>query len=230
MNTTCRPIIFLCVLSLAFVRVSALAADNDIKLSKPAVVGKVSLEVALIAKKSVRNFTGEPLAEAQISQILWAANGNLPPDAVAGATYKVIPSAGGLYPLEIFLVTGKDTVSGIPEGVYSYDPLSNSLKLLAPGDNRTLLSHASLSQMWLARAPALVVIGAVFARTTSKYGNRGSQYVFMEAGSSNQNVYLQAEALGLHVGTVGAFNDAQVSAVLKLPSSVTPLLVMAIGK
>ncbi len=230
MNTTCRPIIFLCVLSLAFVRVSALAADNDIKLSKPAVVGKVSLEAALIAKKSVRNFTGEPLAEAQISQILWAANGNLPPDAVAGATYKVIPSAGGLYPLEIFLVTGKDTVSGIPEGVYSYDPLSNSLKLLAPGDNRTLLSHASLSQMWLARAPALVVIGAVFARTTSKYGNRGSQYVFMEAGSSNQNVYLQAEALGLHVGTVGAFNDAQVSAVLKLPSSVTPLLVMAIGK
>jgi SagB-type dehydrogenase family enzyme len=84
--------------------------------------------------------------------------------------------------------------------------------------------------MWLARAPALIIIGGVFGRTTSKYGDRGIQYVYMEAGSSNQNIYLQAEALGLHVGTVGAFNDAQVSAVLKLPAAVMPLLIVAVGK
>jgi SagB-type dehydrogenase family enzyme len=230
MNTPCRWLIVLSVIPVALTISPALAADNDIKLSKPALTGKLSLEAALVAKKSVRDFAAAPLTEMQISQILWAANGNLPVDAVTGATYKVVPSAGGLYPLEVFVVTGKDTVGGIPEGVYSYDAQANSLKLIAPGDNRTLLAHASLSQMWMARAPALVVIGAVFARTTSKYGNRGPQYVFMEAGNSSQNIFLQAESLGLHAGSVGAFNDAQVSAVLKLPASVTPLMIMAIGK
>lgn len=230
MNSPGRWLIALCVILVVLTIGPALAADNDIKLPKPAFTGKLSLEAALVAKKSVRNFAAAPLTEAQISQILWAANGNLPVDAVTGATYKVVPSAGGLYPLEVFLVTGKDTVGGIPEGVYSYDPQANSLKLVAPGDNRTLLAHAALSQMWMARAPAVVIIGAVFARTASRYGNRGPQYVFMESGNSCQNIYLQAESLGLHAGSVGAFNDAQVSAVLKLPASVTPLMIMAIGK
>lgn len=230
MNIRCRWLIVLSVISVALLISKANAAENDIVLPKPALSGKLPLEAALVTKKSVRDFSAVPLTQGQISQILWAANGNLPVDAVSGATYKVLPSAGGLYPLEVFVVVGKGSVGGIPEGVYSYDPQANSLKLITPGDNRTLLAHASLSQMWMARAPVLVVIGAVFGRTTSKYGNRGPQYIFMEAGSSTQNIFLQAESLGLHVGSVGAFNDAQVSAVLKLPSSVTPLMIMAIGK
>lgn len=230
MSTKCRYVILLCGLAVALSPFPAVSAENDIKLPKPSIVGKISLEAAVLAKKSVRNFTGEPLTTAQVSQVLWAANGNLPADAVTGATYKVLPSAGGLYPLEVFLVSGKNTIEGIPEGVYSYDPQNSLLRLIAGGDNRSLLAHAALSQMWLARAPALIIIGGVFGRTTSKYGDRGIQYVFMEAGSSNQNIYLQAEALGLHVGTVGAFNDAQVSAVLKLPAAVMPLLIVAVGK
>jgi SagB-type dehydrogenase family enzyme len=161
---------------------------------------------------------------------LWAANGDLPHDAVTGATTKVIPSAGGLYPLEVYLVAGKDTVGKIPAGVYRYNPRNNSLQPVNAGDHRAPLGHAALSQMWLAKAPALIVIGAVFQRTTAKYGNRGLQYTFMEAGSATQNLYLEAESQGLRAGSVGAFHDAQVSGVLKLPPNVSPLFIMAFGK
>lgn len=206
------------------------SAQTDIKLPAPSLTGTMSVEKAIVGKKSVRRFSGDALEPSQVSQLLWAANGNLPVDAVAGATYKVVPSAGGLYPLEIFLVTGQDTVKGIPAGIYSYEPKTHSLKLIGQGDVRMNLAHAALSQTWLATAPAVIVVGGVFSRSTIKYGNRGIQYVFMESGNSNQNLYLQAQALGLKVATVGAFNDGQVSSVLKLPSDVTPLLLVGVGK
>jgi SagB-type dehydrogenase family enzyme len=219
-----------CILLPIFLAATTTAQAQEIKLPLPSASGKISVETALLAVKSVRDFSLAPISPTQVSQILWSANGNLPTDAVSGATYKVIPSAGGRYPLEVFLVTGKDTVPGIVAGVYLYKPETNSLLLTVEGDNRGPLAQACLSQMWLERAPAMVVIAAAFSRMTAKYGNRGTQYVFMEGGNSNQNVYLQCAALGLHTATVGAFNDSQVASVLKLPSGLTPLLVMAVGK
>ncbi len=210
----------------------AVGADQpgDIKLPKPALTGKLSVEAAMVAKKSVRSSSSAPLKQAQISQILWAANGNLPADAITSATTKVVPSAGGLYPLEAFLVCGQNTVEGVPAGVYRYNPMDGSLRLVTAGDNRNLLAHAALRQMFLAQAPAIVVVAAAFDRTCVKYGPQGTKYVFMEAGSANQNIYLQAESLGLKVASVGAFQDDQVTAVLKLPAGITPLLLIPVGK
>ncbi|HMK34720.1 MAG TPA: SagB/ThcOx family dehydrogenase [Desulfomonilaceae bacterium] len=204
--------------------------EDRIKLPAARVNGKMSVEAAIVAKKSVRTFSSATLDAAQVSQMLWAANGNLPQDTVAGATTKVIPSAGGLYALEVFLVTGNNTVAGIPAGMYRYDPQTNSLQLVAAGDNRNLLAYASLGQTFVARAPAIVVIAGMFERSTVKYGPRGYQYTYMEAGSANQNMYLQAESLGLRMATVGAFDDAQVAGVLKLPANIKPLLVIPVGK
>jgi SagB-type dehydrogenase family enzyme len=230
MNICLRLFIIFSAMALAVASVPGMCQDGEIKLPAANLNGKMSVEAAIVAKKSLRNFSSTPLELAQVSQMLWAANGSIPKDAIAGATTKVIPSAGALYPLEVFLVTGKDTVATVPEGIYRYDALKNSLKKTAGGDNRNLLAHASLSQMFIARAPAVVVIAAVFERITARYGPRGYQYAYMEAGSANQNLYLQAEALGLRLATVGAFDDAQVAGVLKFPPTVKPLLVIPIGK
>ena len=223
-------IIVVCLVSMALTMPTATLAEKSVQLPKPSFKGKMSVEAAIRGKKSVRRFSKTPLSLQEVSQILWATYGRLPADAVSGATIKVTPSAGGLYPLDIFLVTGEGTVKGLPEGVYMYKPQANSLLYVASGDNRKLLAYASLSQMWISRAPAIVVIAATFSRTTAKYGQRGIQYVFMEAGHANQNMYLQAEAMGLHLGTVGAMNDPQVAAVLKLPRTIKPLLVVPVGK
>jgi SagB-type dehydrogenase family enzyme len=208
-------------------------AQEKIALPKPSLAGKLSVEAAMAKKKSVRNFKpGVALTKVQISQVLWAANGNLGADAVTGATRKVIPSAGGLYPLEIILLTGADTVEGTPAGIYRYLPNENSLQIIASGDNRNMLAYAcGPGQGWVSQAQAVLVIGAYLDTTRARYGPiRGDRYVFMEAGNSNQNVYLETEALGLSAATVGAFNDAQVSGVLKTPNNFTPLLLMPIGK
>jgi SagB-type dehydrogenase family enzyme len=206
------------------------SAWADIKLPKPSFTGNMSVEAAMVAKRTARNFSPTPVTLDQMSQLLWSANGNLAYDAVSGATTKVVPSAGGLYPLEIFLVCGKDTVTGLPEGVHQYKPATNSLETISSGDRRASLAQAALGQMWLARAPAIIVIAAAFERTTSRYGNRGTQFVLMEAGNSNQNLCLQAAALELRAGTVGAFHDAAVAEAIKLPKSISPLLIVALGR
>ncbi len=222
--------VVLCGVALVLSLPAGAFAAQSVKLPPPSYKGNVSVEAALRSIRSARNFTKAPLNLEEISQLLWAANGRLPTDAVSGATVKVTPSAGGLYPLEIFLLTGEDTVKGLPAGIYMYKPETNSLVVVETGDKRNLLAYACLSQMWLARAPATIVIAGAFSRTTSRYAQRGIQYVFIEAGNSNQNIYLQAASMKLGVGTVGAFNDAQVSAVLKLPNDMKPLLVVPVGK
>lgn len=208
----------------------AVFAANDIKLPKPAFTGKMSVEAAMLKKKSVRHFSKDPLTLEQVSQLLWAANGALPVDAISGATVKTLPSAGGIYPLEIFLLTGNDTIKGLPAGIFQYYAISNSLVQTSQGDGRLALAQAALSQLWIASAPAVIVIAASFNKMTAKYGNEGIKYVFMESGSSNQNLYLQAEALGLRMGTVGAFEAGSVSSAIKISAGVTPLLIVPVGK
>jgi SagB-type dehydrogenase family enzyme len=230
MKVSTKMLSFLVAFLIAAPCVQSSFAQNEVKLPKPSYTGKISLETAILKKKSERGFSNAALSLAEVSQLLWAANGNLPADAISGATSKVIPSAGGLYALEIFLVSGTDTVSGLPAGVYHYKPESNTLTSINPGDNRSLLARTALGQMWMASAPVIIVIGANFNRMTVKYGNRGMQYVFMESGASTQNVYLQSESLGLKVGSVGAFQDTYVTGALKLPADVNPLMLIPVGK
>ncbi len=226
-----RSIGFLTVLLMLSLTCGAAIAENAcIKLPDPAADSEVSVEEAIRSKHTVRSFEATPLTQQTIGQMLWAANGKLPLDAATGATSRVIPSAGGLYPLEVFLVTGEETVTGLAAGVYAYDPAGHCLKPVKSGDQRKLVSAAALSQSWIAQAPALIVIGGVYARTSIKYGERATRYVHMEAGNANQNLYLQAESLGVNLGTVGAFNDGLLSQVLKLPDPVAPLLVVALGR
>jgi SagB-type dehydrogenase family enzyme len=84
--------------------------------------------------------------------------------------------------------------------------------------------------MFIAEAPLSLLITAEYERTTGKYGDRGVRYVHMEAGHVAQNVYLQAEALGLGTVTVGAFQDEEIAQALALPSAFRPLYVMPIGR
>jgi SagB-type dehydrogenase family enzyme len=83
--------------------------------------------------------------------------------------------------------------------------------------------------MFIDEAPLSLLITAEYERTTKKYGDRGVRYVHMEAGHVGQNVYLQAEALGLGTVTIGAFQDEEISQALNLPSGHRPLYVMPIG-
>ena len=201
-----------------------------ISLPDPRLKGEMTLEEAILKRRSRRDFRDSPLTLGEVSQILWAAQGITDETGLRAA-----PSAGALYPLDVYLVVGKQGVEDLEEGVYQYLPRhrlpreSHSLQFTLQGDVRQTLAQLSVEQMFIAEAPVSLVITAEYERTTGKYGDRGVRYVHMEAGHVGQNVYLQAEALGLGTVTVGAFQDEGISQALNLPSGYRPLYVMPVG-
>lgn len=196
---------------------------RTVELPIPATKGAVSLEEAIQNRRSVREFTDEPLTLGEIGQLLWAAQGIT---STHGA--RAAPSAGGTYPLEIYVAAGR--VTGLEPGVYRYRPATHDLALVATGDARAELADASLDQIWVREGAAAVVISAVYSRTTERYGERGVRYVHLEAGHAAQNLCLQATALGLGVVVVGAFSDDRVQDVLHMPREEDPLYVVPIGR
>jgi SagB-type dehydrogenase family enzyme len=180
------------------------------------------LEHLLSQRRSVRAFRSEALNLSQLGQLLWAAQGVTNPQG-----YRTAPSAGALYPLELYVVAG--SVQGLTAGVYHYYPGQHRLVNTTRGDLRKSLAQAALQQPWVEHAPAVLIIGAVFERTMQKYGKRGVRYAHIEAGSVAQNVYLQAQALHLGTVVVGAFDDAAVADIVRLADEVDPLILMPVG-
>jgi len=209
---------------LAAVPGAGAGGEQVVKLPPPALTGALSVEEALKARRTVRDFIGRSLDLSQISQLLWGADGVSDPRGLRTA-----PSAGATYPLEIYLVAGERAVADLPAGVYRYRVLEHVLEVGLAGDLRQAVARASLRQFWMGEAPVMVVIAAVYRRCTARYGERGIMYTHMEAGNVSQNLFLQAKALGLGAGIVGAFEDRDLAQTLGLPQEQVPLLVMPVG-
>lgn len=200
-----------------------LEKPTKVRLTAPRQNGGVALEQCISRRRSVRSFRDQALTERDLGQLLWAAQGLTSTDGNRAA-----PSAGALYPLELYAVCGN--VSALAAGVYRYLAERHELLLVAPGHQREKLAVAAFGQEWIATAPAIVCFAAAFARTTIKYGDRGRRYVYMEAGHAAQNMMLTAVALGLATTMVGAFSDDEVEHLLHLAPDETPLCLIPIGR
>lgn len=194
-----------------------------VELPQPRLSSGFSLEKALSQRRSVRHYTGGPLNLTEVSQLLWAAQGKT--IEWGGRT---APSAGALYPLEVYLSAGN--VEDLAPGVYRYDPERHTLTLVRAGDVRDDLGKACLGQRWVSEASINIIISANYQRTTLKYGDRGIRYVHLEAGHAAQNVCLQTTALGLGTVPVGAFDDERVKEIIGLPYNESPLYVLPVGR
>ena len=196
---------------------------EPVSLPEVRLTSDVSLEETLLHRRSIRDYTDEALSLEEVSQLLWAAQGIT--EAWGGRT---APSAGALYPLEVYLVVGD--VEDLTPGVYQYQPDGHELVKVKDGDVRAELAGAALDQDSVQNGAIDIVIAAVYERTKVKYGERGIRYVHMEAGHAAQNVYLQATALDLGTVTIGAFYDDSVRDIVGMPGDVAPLYVIPVGK
>ncbi len=196
--------------------------DSLLTLPVPLYDSETSVEQALHARRSVRTYKPAPLSLSEVSQLLWAAQGLTHPTGMRTA-----PSAGALYPLEIYIVAGD--VTNLQAGVYHYNPQEHGLMLIREGDIRPELSEAALRQSAVEDAAIVLIISAEYERTTVKYGQRGIQYVHMEVGHVSQNVYLQAESLGLGTVFIGAFHEDEIRLILRISQEETPLGLMPVG-
>ena len=178
--------------------------------------GTLPLEVTLRRRRSVREFTAESLTVAEVGQLLWAAQG-----VTIDLGGRTAPSAGALYPLELYAVTPNRTMRYISD--------RHRAEITTEHDPRSDLMAAAHDQEAVGRAPLVVAVVVVEARTAAKYGDRASRYVDLEAGHAAQNLLLQAVAIDLAAVSIGAFDDAAVGTVLQLPDGHEPRYLLAVG-
>ena len=183
----------------------------------PLIRSEMTLDEAILKRRSIRSFAPEPLSRDQLLALAWAGQGITEPSR----GLRTAPSAGALYPLELYFVT--------PEGVVHYIPSRHFLEPYLEGDLRAALSKAALGQTSVAKAAVTVVFAAVVERTAVKYKGRAERYVLIEIGHAAQNILLKAVSMGLCAVPVGAFEDDQIAAVLKLPQGYHPYYLLCVG-
>ncbi|HXG30540.1 MAG TPA: SagB/ThcOx family dehydrogenase [Thermodesulfobacteriota bacterium] len=194
-----------------------------IRLPRPMYDSGVSIERALLGRRSYREYKKEPLTLAEISQLLWAMQGVTDPEG-----FRTTPSAGALYPLEVYVVAGN--VEGLSAGIYKYKPERHELTRVMDGDKRSELCASALGQDSVKSGAAVIVLSAVYERTVIVYGERGRRYVHMEVGHAAQNACLQAVSLNLGTVVIGAFDDTGVKRVMDMPDEERPLCIIPVGR
>jgi len=187
-------------------------------LPDPDLKGKMTLEQALARRRSVRRYAPGNLTAREISQLCWAASGITEPKR----RFRTAPSAGALYPLEIYLATA--------DGLFRYEPQGHALRVHLKDDRRAALRAAALGQGCIEAAPLCFVIAAAEKRTAVKYGQRAWRYCLLEAGHVAQNIHLQATAISLGSVPVGAFHDDDVAEAIRLPAGQRPIYLIPVGR
>jgi SagB-type dehydrogenase family enzyme len=186
-------------------------------LPAPSATGSVPLEQAIARRRSVRSYEGTALTPREISQLCWAGQGITEPREGLRAA----PSAGALYPIELFVVTA--------DGVGHYRPKDHALVAHLNDDVRLRMQRASLDQEMISQAAACFVIAAVVGRVASRYGEFAEEYTLIEVGHVAQNMLLEAAALGLAGVPMGAFDEKKIAAILGLPRDHRVFYLLPIG-
>ncbi|MBU1164477.1 SagB/ThcOx family dehydrogenase [Patescibacteria group bacterium] len=195
----------------------------QIVLPQPSFESTVSVEEALKNRRSVREYKDQPISMHELSQILWAAQG-----ITSDEGFRTAPSAGGLYPLELYVVS--QNVAGLERSIYKFHTKSHSLDKIINTNKIEQIVSAANNQEFIGQAPVVIIITGVLKRTTQKYNEIGERYVYIEAGHVAQNIYLQTYTLGLDTVTIGGFDTEKIQSLLNLPEGEEPIYIIPIGK
>ena len=193
------------------------AKAQNIKLPAPKLDGTFSVEKALSERRTIRSYKNEPLTLADVSQLLWAAQGITDPSK----GFRTAPSPKGQYLLETYVLPGN--VTGLPMGLYKYQPKGHELIKIADGNKKEDLFKAA-GQAPIKDAPLAIVIAWNMGRSNNQ------NWACMEAGHVAENVYLQAVSLNLGTVSMAGFKPDEVKKALNLPEKELPLYIMPVGK
>jgi len=181
-----------------------------VQLTEPKLTGPLSFEQALAKRRSVRQFTSQPLKFTRIGQLAWAGQGITEPQK----GLRTAPSAGAVYPIELYFAT--------PEGLFVYRPDQHSLEETLNQDVRGRLGA-------VANAPCDIIVAGSERKLAAKFRKEARKYMLLEAGHVAQNIQLQAVCLGLGSVTIGGFDIRSVRKVCRLPKNLEPLYIICVG-
>ncbi len=202
---------------LLFAVPSIVLSQPIMKLPQPSLTSETSVEKAIAERRSVRSYKAEPLTLAEVGQVLWAAQGITD----AGSGRRAAPSPRAAYLLKVYVAAG--TVTGLPQGLYRYEPKGHELVRVAEGDKKGTLYQAA-GQGPIKNAPVALVISG----ETGRSGNGG--WTYLEAGHAAENVYLECVSLKLGTVSMAGFKADQVKKALNLPEKEEVIYIMPIGK
>ncbi len=189
---------------------------NQIALPKPIVTGTISLEEAFERRRSQRTFRPDPLPVGTVGQLLWAGQGITRPDGKRTA-----PSAGALYPIELYAVSAAEVMHYLPDG--------HRAETRVTPDLRPELKAAALDQASVGSAPVVIVVAAEPGRLSQRYGDRADRYSDLEVGHVAQNMLLQAAVQGLGAVPVASLDGSRVARTLALPPGQTVGYLIPVG-
>lgn len=196
---------------------------DQVELPSPAVDDPLGATVK--ARRSQRQFTGEAMSLDELSRMLYLTYGR-----TDDGFYRAVASGGGLYPLEIYTFALR--VDGLEPGLYHYGVEQHQLDVVRRGDFRAAIEeHVACYGIDLENACAVMVITALFRRSTLKYQDRGYRMALFEAGAASQNLALAATDLGIGTCQVGGFHDDLLSEILEIDGSQeAPLIPIFLGR
>jgi len=198
-----------------------------ITLPEPKPLGKMSLEEALQRRRSIRDYSQAPLSLDELSLLLHLADGITLWQY--GIGFRTAPSAGALYPIEIYPVVNR--VEGLKPGIYHYNVRLHALELIKEGEFGQELVHYCLGQEMPGTAALTLILTAVFQRTRWKYRERAYRYVLLEGGHIGQNIYLAATAMGMGACAIGAFLDDHVNRLIGVDGKEEAVIyILTVGK
>jgi SagB-type dehydrogenase family enzyme len=177
---------------------------------------KTSLVEAIESRQSCRRFTQIGMKLETLAKLLRSGYGAISLRYETGSWARwgrAVPSAGGLYPLEIYVATRQ--VEQLADAVYHYNPVEQQLERLQDCNPANVMK-AILYPEFLEGANLLLILSAVFHRTMKKYGPRGYRYTLLEAGHCAQNICLLAAESGLGSLCLGGFDDKVMNRALDL--------------
>ena len=169
------------------------------------------------ARRSARAYRPADLPLATLSRLLADGYGARSIERLPdGGCFlrRSVPSAGGLYPLELYILVHR--VEDLEDRIYHYDPRGHGLEQLATGTSFAALEPIFLTYPFISIANLVICLGAAFRRTQKKYGPRGYRYILLEAGHAAQNLCLSATEQGLGCLCMGGFFDGALNGLLKL--------------
>jgi SagB-type dehydrogenase family enzyme len=188
-----------------------------IRLPEPVLNGSVSLEQAIKNRRSVQQFTAEPLKINQISQLCWTAQGAADPNK----PLRSAPSAMAISPMQLYVV--------LPDGLYLYEPKNHDLIKYINGDLRPNLFVATFRQRMVQNSPCIFIISGSPAKIEAKFRGRGEKILYLEAGRIAESIDLQAVTLGLGSLPVGAFDSKTVARICKFTDDLEPAYLICTG-
>lgn len=199
---------------------------NQVVLPKPSG-SHFDLYKTLLSRKSCRKFSKSSIQLSSFSDLIYYSAGMKKILGDKSSNYRMHPSAGGRYPLEVYAFIFN--VSGIKEGVYHYHLKTHSLEALLSGS--VLKETIKQFQMpWIKKVGLLLVISTVFDRSEMKYGNRGYRHILTEYGHLAQNVYLVGNALDLGVCSIGGFIDDGLNQIIDIDGRIESVIgAIAVG-